>query len=38
VRYGKPIDPKALGVTDATSKNLKLIKNEIMKSITDLVY
>lgn len=38
VRYGKPIDPKELGVTDASPKNLKKIKKEIMDSITDLVY
>jgi cytidylate kinase len=38
VRYGKPISPAALGVTDASSKNLKKIKKEIMDSITDLVY
>lgn len=38
VRYGKPISPQKLGINDASSKNLKKIKKEIMDSITDLVY
>ncbi|MGN0633325.1 MAG: (d)CMP kinase [Oscillospiraceae bacterium] len=38
VRYGKPIDPIELGITDTSSKNLKKLKKEIMDSITDLVY
>lgn len=38
VRYGKPIVPQELGVTDSSSKNLKIIKKEIMDSITNLVY
>ena len=38
VRYGKPIIPSEIGVTGATSKDLKIIKNEIMKSITELVH
>lgn len=38
VRYGKPIDPKAFGITDATSGNVKKFRNEIMEGITKLVY
>lgn len=38
VRYGKPIVPQELGITDASAKNLKIIKKEIMDSITNLVY
>lgn len=38
VRYGKPIDPAELGTTDASPKNLKILKKEIMNSITELVH
>jgi 1-acyl-sn-glycerol-3-phosphate acyltransferase len=38
VRYGKPIDPKEIGVSDASPANLKKMKKEIMDSITKLVY
>lgn len=38
VRYGKPIIPAEIGVTGTTAKNLKIIKNEIMKGITELVH
>ena len=38
VRYGKPIDPIELGISDTSGKNLKKLKKEIMDSITDLVY
>ncbi len=37
VRYGKPIIPAELGVTDTSTKNLKLLKKSIMDSITSLV-
>ena len=38
VRYGKPIIPSEIGVTGTSAKDLKVIKNEIMKSITELVH
>lgn len=38
VRYGKPIIPAEIGVTGTTAKDLKIIKNEIMKGITELVH
>ena len=38
VRYGKPIIPSEIGVTGTNAKDLKKIKNEIMKSITELVH
>ncbi len=38
VRFGKPIVPGEIGVNSADAKSLKLIKNRIMESITDLVY
>jgi cytidylate kinase len=38
VRYGKPIIPSEIGVTGTSAKDLKKIKNEIMKSITELVH
>ena len=38
VRYGKPIVPSEIGVTGTTAKDLKIMKNEIMKSITELVH
>jgi len=38
VRYGKPILPSEIGVTGTTAKDLKIIKNEIMKGITELVH
>ena len=38
VRYGKPIIPSEIGVTGANAKDLKKIKTEIMKSITELVH
>ena len=38
VRYGKPIIPSEIGVTGTTAKDLKKIKNEIMKGITELVH
>ncbi len=38
VRYGNPIIPSEIGVTGTTSKDLKIIKNEIMKGITELVH
>lgn len=38
VRFGKPIDPKELGITDTSSANLKTMKKKIMDSISDLVY
>ncbi len=38
IRYGKPIIPSEIGVTGTTAKDLKIIKNEIMKRITELVH
>lgn len=38
VRYGKPIDPKALGITSTSPRDLKKIKNEIMENIIELVH
>ena len=38
VRYGKPIIPSEIGVTGTNAKDLKKIKTEIMKSITELVH
>ncbi len=38
VRYGKPIDPKELGVNDASTGSIKKIKKNIMEEITKLVY
>lgn len=38
VRYGEPIDPAEIGVTTATTADIKKIKKEIMGSISDLVY
>ena len=38
VRYGKPIIPSEIGVTGTSAKDLKIIKNEIMKGITELVH
>lgn len=38
VRYGKPIIPSEIGVTGTSAKDLKKIKNEIMKGITELVH
>ena len=38
VRFGKPIDPKELGVTGTTTGDLKIIKREIMDSISKLLY
>ena len=38
VRYGKPIDPGQLGITGTTNGDLKIIKREIMDSISKLVY
>ena len=38
VRYGKPIIPSEIGVKGTSAKDLKVIKNEIMKSITELVH
>ncbi len=38
VRYGKPIDPAEIGVTSATTGDVKKMKKEIMDSITGLVY
>lgn len=38
VRYGKPIIPAEIGATGTTAKDLKIIKNEIMKGITELVH
>lgn len=38
VRYGKPIDPKELGATDASAGNIKKIKKKIMEEISSLVY
>ncbi len=38
VRYGKPIIPSEIGVTGTSAKDLKIIKNEIMKGITKLVH
>lgn len=37
VKFGKPIIPQEIGVTDCDTKSLKIIKNAIMKEITDLV-
>lgn len=37
VRYGKPIVPSEIGVLGTNAKDLKKIKTEIMKSITELV-
>ena len=38
VRYGKPIDPKELGTTDASTGNIKKLKKRIMEEISNLVY
>ena len=38
VRYGKPIDPKELGITTASARDLRKIKNEIMENIKELVH
>lgn len=38
VRYGTPIIPSEIGVTGTSTKDLKKLKNEIMKGITELVY
>ena len=38
VRYGAPIDPKALGITTTSPRDLKKIKNEIMENIIELVH
>ncbi len=37
VRFGKPIIPKEIGVDDCSSKKLRILRNEIMASITELV-
>ena len=37
VKFGKPIIPSEIGVDDCSSKKLKILKNEIMSSITELV-
>lgn len=38
VRYGKPIDPKELGINDASTGSIKKIKKIIMEEISSLVY
>ncbi len=38
VRFGKPIDPKELGINDTSAASRKKIKKEIMDSITSLVH
>ena len=38
VRYGKPIEPKELGITSTSPRDLKKIKSEIMENIVDLVH
>ena len=38
VRYGKPIIPSKLGVTDTSPENLRKLKKKIMEDITKLVY
>ena len=38
VRFGKPIIPAEVGVNSTNPHDLKIMKNEIMKSITELVY
>ncbi len=38
VRYGEPIDPNEIGITGTTTGDLKVIKKEIMDSISKLVY
>lgn len=37
VRFGEPIIPKEIGVDDCSSKKLRMLKNKIMASITELV-
>ena len=38
VRYGKPVIPSEIGVTTTEPHDLKIMKTEIMKEITDLVH
>ena len=38
VRYGEPIDPKELGINDASTGNIKNLKKKIMEEISKLVY
>ncbi len=38
VRYGKPIVPAQIGVTDTSPKNIKILKKAIMENISKLVY
>ena len=38
VRYGKPIIPSELGVTEASPKNVKKLKKEVMTAIKELVH
>lgn len=37
VKFGKPIIPKEIGVDDCSPKKLRIMRNEIMASITELV-
>lgn len=38
IRFGKPVTPAELGVNSADAKSLRIMKNEVMDRITELVH